>query len=140
MSIETSDGTRLDTLVELWRARGAALPVAVVVSVFDDLLETEPNGRGRSLALGDIAIDHHGMARPAHDPSLAGLGPLLYETLGPDGVPDRAQALLQRLTSEDPAERPVDAEQFRQWLREALGASVEPDSTSPFTSIIVLRK
>jgi hypothetical protein len=122
-------------LVAAWAERGAALPVAVVVSIFDDLLEDAPLfaravsriPSQRPLALDDIAVDRTGFARlfcPVEDAVLE-LVRLLQEALsgpsGGDGIPPAAQALLRHGTSDDRWVRPANADALRRWLRSALG-------------------
>ncbi len=127
----------LDGLVRVWNARGAALPVAVVASIFDDVLEDSQWGDGSSGSLPpsggeDIYIDYTGFAHCGQrDPSLLGLVSILERALG-DGtgefaVPPLARVLLERLTSEEPSDRPRDAEELRSWLRDALGSPASRD-------------
>jgi hypothetical protein len=122
-----SDAT-LGALVRAYADRGAAPPVAVVLSVFDDLLEDPPEGAPRRAPrLDDVVIDLFGRARAASPLGLDGLGLLLARALGhgeaDDGaVPGAARALLSRVLSDDPGDRPADAEQLRAWLRDHLGA------------------
>jgi hypothetical protein len=118
----------LGALLRAYGERGAAPPVAVVFSVLDDLLELGPDGHGRRrVEPDDVLIDVWGRAHAEARLSLDGLCPLIARALGrveadDEAVPGPARALLSRLVSDDPDERPADAEQLRQWLREALGA------------------
>jgi hypothetical protein len=141
-------------LVAAWAERGAALPVAIVVSVFDDLLEDAPSfahalsqvPSGKPLALDDIAIDRAGIARlklPAAD-AVAELSRLLRDALagggGDEVIPAAAQPLLRQALSGDPWVRPSDPDVMRSWIRKALGppaarqevsAAVEAASSPP---------
>ncbi len=118
---------RLVELVRAWNARGVALPVAVAVSILDDLL-AQPETPSRRPRLDDVLIDHRGVAMlRSEDPgNLDDIAPLVAEMLGDgsdaDIVPATARSLLARLTSEDPTERPRDADQLRTWIRDTLGA------------------
>jgi hypothetical protein len=75
-----------------------------------------------------VVIDHRGVAfLCSEDPgNLDDIAPLVAEMLGVgadrDVVPANARSLLARLTSDDPTERPRDADQLRSWIRETLGA------------------
>jgi hypothetical protein len=78
--------------------------------------------------MDDVVIDHRGVAfLNSEDPgNLDDIAPLVAEMLGVgsdrDAVPANARSLLARLTSDDPTERPRDADQLRGWIRETLGA------------------
>ena len=125
---EPAKDRTLGTLVRAWNDRGEALPVAVVVSVFDDLLETDGEARSAERPdLDDVVIDDRGVAHLGAPTSLDGLAPLLARALGTgqpadDAVPAQARSLVERLASDDPIDRPADAEQLRRWLRDTLGA------------------
>jgi hypothetical protein len=118
---------RLVELVKAWNSRGVALPVAVAVSILDDLL-AQPETTSRRPRLDDVVIDHRGVAMldSEHPGNLDDIAPLVAEMLGDgsdrDAVPANARSLLARLTSDDPTERPRDADQLRTWIRETLGA------------------
>ncbi len=109
----------LGTLVDHWQDAGAAVPVAIVVSVFDDVLmgALEPDG-DEDVGLDAITVDDSGHAYVLRPVGLDGAGRLLVRALG-DDVPSNAQPLVARLMD---GERPLDAEQLRQWMRDALGA------------------
>lgn len=126
-SLHRAQQARLVELVKAWNLRGTALPVAVAVSILDDLL-AQPETPSRRPRLDDVVIDHRGVAfLYSDDPgNLDDLAPFVAEMLGAgsdrDAVPANARSLLARLTSEDPMERPRDADQLRGWIRETLGA------------------
>lgn len=109
----------LRTLVRHWNDAGAAVPVAIVVSVFDDvLLELPETDTDDDVGLDAIVVDDAGHAFVRRPVGLGGAGRLLVRALG-DDVPSNAQPLVARLLDGD---RPADAEQLRQWMRDALGA------------------
>lgn len=119
-------------LVARWAEVGAALPVAVVVSVFDDLLAAAEGTSGlptraRPLGLGDIMVDDAGVARLATPGPITvqELGELLRAALaggsGDSAIPGAAHALLGRLRADAPSVEACDAEMVRVRLREALG-------------------
>lgn len=114
----------LGDLVREWHARGEALPVAIAVSILDDLL-LQPDTTTKRPHLDQVVIDDRGVARlESNDPgNLDDLAPIVAEMLGDgDAVPPNARVLLARLTSDDPTERPADADQLRSWIRDSLGA------------------
>ena len=131
---------RFGQLVTMWAREGAALPVAVVVSVFDDLLiAANENGSGadahpdHALGLDDILIDMSGVARlgtcAAGD--VAEYSRLIRSALvggaGDEAVPAAVQSLLRQATSDDPWIRPPDLEALRCSLRDALGPPAARD-------------
>ena len=113
------DAGCLGMLVERWQDAGAAVPVAIVVSVFDDVLAALPDTADeRDADFDAIVVDDAGHAFTRAPLGLRGAGRLLVRALG-DEVPSAARPLVARLTD---GERPADAEQLRQWMRDALGA------------------
>lgn len=120
---------RFGHLVDIWAERDAALPVAVVVSVFDDLLASSGGDyatRPRPLGLDDILIDGAGIAHLAASGSIvaAEVTALLTKALeggaGEAAIPPSARAFLSRL-ADDPAMITADNDHLRQQLRGALG-------------------
>ncbi len=114
-------------VVRAWHARGEPVPVAVVASVFDDVLSTSIEDDGEELAdLDAVRVTPAGRAHLSRPHQLSAESPILMEALGADlpgdsAVPPAAWGLFDRLTSDDPLECPADAEQLRQWLRDSLG-------------------
>lgn len=114
-------------VVHAWHARGEPVPVAVVASVFDDVLAGSVQDDGRaSLQLEDLRVTPGGAAYLTRPAQLSAVCPLLMEAMGADllgdqAVPPAAWALFDKLTSDEPSDHPADAEQLRQWLRETLG-------------------
>ena len=111
----------LGQVVRAGRSNGNPIPVAVVVSIFDDLLagDVDPPAE-RPPDLDDVLIDQAGVARMDVATDLDAVGRLLAETLG-DDVPAAARQLVGRLKDGEPAEKPADAAQLRDWIRSALG-------------------
>ncbi|MCA9551238.1 MAG: hypothetical protein KC933_14475 [Myxococcales bacterium] len=115
-------------MVRTWHDRGEPVPVAVVVSVFDDVLASSVTEDGASDAdLEMVRVRAGGAAFLPRPVCLSAVAPMLMEALGADlpdegAVPPAAWGLFDRLTSDEPGEGPADAEQLRQWLRDALGA------------------
>ena len=118
----------LRLLVSAWAQEGAALPVAVVVSVFDDILElrgSSPVPIGQ-LALEDVLIDPSGIARlgTAGVPTARQIADLLRETLcggaGDAAIPPGAMTLLGRVEEDEAIGRPLDLEHLRGRLRDDL--------------------
>lgn len=113
----------LGDLLRVSRERGQPLPVAFVVSVFDDILSSAAStaGDGR-VGADDVSIDAEGVARMSRPTAVITLAPLLAEALGyEEHVPPAGRALLDRLLAGEPEDRPADGEQLRQWLRQSLG-------------------
>jgi hypothetical protein len=125
---EGDDAAPFGAVVRTWHDRGEPVPVAVVVSVFDDVLADSVDDSGAGAAdLEAVRVRPSGAAFVARPLRLSAVAPLLMEALGADlpdegAVPPAAWGLFERLTSDDPGARPADAEQLRQWLRDALGA------------------
>lgn len=120
-------------VVRAWHARGEPVPVAVVASVFDDVLATSIDVDGLEMAdLEDVRVTPAGRAHLLRPHRLTAVSPMLMEALGADlpgdhAVPSAAWGLFDRLTSDDPTECPADAEQLRQWLRDSLGTPATHD-------------
>ncbi|MEL7239787.1 MAG: hypothetical protein AAGK78_13090, partial [Planctomycetota bacterium] len=110
----------LGQIVRAGRSSETPIPVAAVVSIFDDLLaaDVDPPGQ-RAPDLDDVLIDQAGVARLEVAADLASIGRLLIETLN-DDVPSAGRWLIDRLKGGD-AEAPSDAAQLRNWLRDAFG-------------------
>jgi hypothetical protein len=128
-------------VVSAWADQGTPLPVAVVVSIFDDVcasLEATPDGAApegstpdrrwsRPLALEHVVIDEGGRARLLVEPddAVGSVSRLLYDTLaagGGDGaVPAAVRPLIGHGLAEDPLLRPPSTEPMRAWLRSSLG-------------------
>ncbi len=131
----TFDRFELGRLVKAWSDSGAALPVAVVVSIFDDLCESlgdAPTDVALSpwshpLALDHVVIDQGGIARLTVKPSepVLAMARLLYDTLsagqGDLGVPAAARPLLEQGMASDPLLRPQATETLQRLLRTSLG-------------------
>lgn len=126
----------LGRLVKVWSDSGAALPVAVVVSIFDDLCESlggpalddiAMSRWSHPLALDQVVIDQQGIARLTVTPSepVSAVSRLLYDTLsagqGELGVPAAARPLLEHGMAHDPWLRPSAPETLQRWLRTSLG-------------------
>ncbi|MBI2376096.1 MAG: hypothetical protein HYV07_19030 [Deltaproteobacteria bacterium] len=125
-------GGTLDELVRAHARRGAPLPVAVVVSVFEDLfaraeLDARPT-EGRSPTLSDVRIAADGSAslgvrlrEPVRD-----LGALLREALeagfGEEEVPPAALPFLHLASDANPHVRPEGVTTLRALVRRSLGA------------------
>ncbi len=114
-------------IVRAWHARGEAVPVAVVVSVFDDILATSVADDGKAaIDLEHVRVTPEGRAQLSCTGRLSAIVGMLMEALGADlpgdAVPPAAWGLFERLTSDDATESPMDAEQVRQWIRDSLGA------------------
>ncbi|MCC7381966.1 MAG: hypothetical protein IT384_09060 [Deltaproteobacteria bacterium] len=129
----------LGRVVAAWAEQGAPLPVAVVVSIFDDVcadLELGPAEAQRCsqpLGLDDVMIDQHGIARltVVPDEPVAELSRLLYDTLaagaGDGAVPAAARPLIEQSVDSDPLVRPPGATPVRAALRAALGPPARRD-------------
>lgn len=129
----------LGRVVAAWAEQGAPLPVAVVVSIFDDVcadLEIGPAEAQRCtqpLGLDDVMIDQHGIARltVVPDEPVAELSRLLYDTLaagaGDGAVPAAARPLIEQSVDSDPLVRPPGATPVRAALRAALGPPARRD-------------
>lgn len=114
-------------IVRAWHARGEAVPVAVVVSVFDDILATSIADDGKAaIDLEHVRVTPQGRARLSCPGRLSAIASMLTEALGADlpgdAVPPAAWGLFDRIRSDDATESPVDAEQLRHWIRDSLGA------------------
>lgn len=121
-------GLSLFTLLDHWAHAGASVPVAIVGSIFDDVLSDpalqDLRASGGALRLDDLWLDERGVAH-LEDASRAGvdaLAVLLVRALGEDPPPS-ALAVISRL--EDLGAR--DVEELRAWTREACGAIASHD-------------
>lgn len=148
-----NDEHTLQAVVDAWHARGAPVPVAVVVSIFDDLFggaaavrgsdpsERSDRGEPRALSPLDVMIDGEGNARLRGRSNARHLGALvrLFARVlgGEDGsaMPPRAVPLVARALDATTqtgraaraAHAATDAEQVRGWMREALGPPARRD-------------
>lgn len=132
MTLTMDDKRPLGPWVRDLADRGQLMPVAVVLSLFDDLLlQVSEGAPDRMLSLDEIALDAAGRASFMGPANLAALGRLLEPALTGDPAmmdpPAAACSILARLQSDDPMDRPVDAEQLRGWLRDALGSPAPRD-------------
>ena len=117
------ESATLGHLIRAWHARGAPLPVAVTVSILDDLLQ-QPAAGHRCPEPDSVVFDRQGVAILMSEVpgTLDDMTRLVEEMLGSgDSVPPSAMSLLARLSSDDPTARPADPDQFRMWIRDALG-------------------
>lgn len=121
-------------LVEAWARNDASVPVALVASIFDDLLDSDLPKYGGTLRFDDVSIDVRGVAsmRPGLSASMEGLAQLLMRALGED-APAHAQPMLARLADEAPR----DGEELRMWIREALGAPAPHEEVAWALSVIL---
>lgn len=121
-------GKNLEIIVSSWAQQRASLPVAVVLSIFDDLLhdldgvELDRASLAEPLGLADVHVDEHGVA------SLRGrasdvrvIARLLAEVLGATGEASIPLAALGLLRVAEEAAPPMDAAWFRAQLRSTLG-------------------
>src|SRR5688572_30631665 len=93
----------LRALVDRWACRGVDVPVAIVVSIFDDLLARASSGSrsssdGDELALDEIIIDEYGHGSVARPIGPASIAALFFAVLEGDGeaMPASARALTAR--------------------------------------------
>lgn len=120
-------GKKLEAILESWTHRDAPLPVAIVLSIFDDLLheldgaELDPADASPP-SISDIHVDEHGVA------SLRGrvfelrfLAELLAQVLGATGEDSVPPAVRGLLRSAEEASPPMDVAWFRTELRRTLG-------------------
>lgn len=118
----------LERIVHTWTERAAPLPVAVVLSIFDDLLQ-DADGQGfvsdessNELSLAHVHIDEHGVASlRERSASVSQLSLLLAEVLGATGEHSIPLAVRGLLRSAQGVQPPLDAEWFRAELRRTLG-------------------
>lgn len=121
-------GLSLFTIVDHWAHSGASVPVAIVGSIFDDVLSDpalrDLRASGGALRLDDLWLDEHGVAHleDRSRASVDALAVLLVRVLGEDPPPS-ALAVIARF--EDVGAR--DVEELRAWTREACGAIATHD-------------
>jgi hypothetical protein len=124
-AVTVLDGA-FSALIEAWSRNDTSMPVALVVSIFDDLLaqNEELPKYGGTLRFDDISIDVLGVAsmRPGLSASIEGLAQLMVRALGED-APAHAWSMIARLSDEPPR----DVEELRMWIRESLGAPAPHD-------------
>lgn len=135
-------GRTLGQLVAAWSDRDAALPVAVVLSVFDDLLQDmdeelmSRSEAAASISLTDIHLDEHGVASlRGRAVGLLEISSLLHRTLaaaGEDKIPLAVRGLLRMAEAAEPPMEPV---WFRNELRRTLGP---PGSRAEVRAIALL--
>ena len=122
----------LGELVKRWASANASLPVAVVVSIVDDVLAAHTNDnfmtRPRPLSLGDILLDEYGQAHLLAPGSLSCgelaeiLRSLLVGGFGDYGIPPAAHTLLAQLAADEFLGSYFDADGIRHRIRATLGA------------------
>ena len=122
----------LGDLVERWSDAGASLPVAVVVSILDDVLAAHPSEnfmtRPRALGLEDILLDEYGQAHLLSPGRLSCselsnlLRSLLIGGFGDYGIPPAAHMLLSQLGTDELWQTTIDADGLRHRIRASLGA------------------
>ncbi len=120
----------LGRLVHSWAETGRALPVAVVVSIIDDVCEAlaaAPPGDDVVVSLDHVIIDQSGVARITVRPreAVPAVSSLLREALaagrGDEAIPAAAWPVLGQGLAEDPWVRPASTDVIQQQLRDALG-------------------
>lgn len=126
----------LGHLVDSWAQSGRTLPVAVVVSIFDDLCEAlagAPPGDDVVVSLDHVVIDQAGVARMTVRPRevVPAVSALLREALaagrGDEAIPAAAWPVLGQGLAEDPWVRPAGTDVIQHQLREALGPPAARD-------------
>jgi len=132
--------------VKTWADHGRPLPVAVVVSIFDDLCEAlafAPPGDDSVTSLDHVIIDHAGVARltvrPRHPVrTVSGLlRDVLSSSGGEDQIPAAAWPLLGQGLADDPWVRPASTDVMQMLLREALGPPAARDEVIDSCAAIV---
>lgn len=126
----------LGHLVDSWAQSGRTLPVAVVVSIFDDLCEAlagAPPGDDVVVSLDHVVIDQAGVARMTVRPRevVPAVSALLREALaagrGDEAIPAAAWQVLGQGLAADPWVRPAGTDVIQHQLREALGPPAARD-------------
>lgn len=126
----------LGHLVDSWAQSGRTLPVAVVVSIFDDLCEAlagAPPGDDVVVSLDHVVIDQTGVARMTVRPRevVPAVSALLREALaagrGDEAIPAAAWPVLGQGLADDPWVRPAGTDVIQHQLREALGPPAARD-------------
>jgi|GEM_PF-4957398 len=126
---------KLADLSGQWSQAGAALPVAVVVSIVDDILATQPSlftgNISADLRLHDVLLDSYGQVHLISQKSLSheGLVSLLYRLLcggvGEEAIPSSARMFLAQLDDRAHYGIALDSDVVRAELRQALGSPAE---------------
>ena len=126
---------KLAELSDHWKRAGAALPVAVVVSIIDDILATQPavftGDLLPDLRLNDVLLDSFGQVHLISQKSLSheALISLIYRLLcggiGEEAIPSSARMFLAQLDDRAHWGMHLDAEMVRAELRQALGSPAE---------------
>lgn len=123
-------------MVHTWAESGRALPVAVVVSIIDDVCEAlaaAPPGDDVAISLDHVIIDQAGVARITVRPreAVPAVSSLLREALaagrGDEAIPAAAWEVLGQGLAEDPWVRPASTDVIQQQLRDALGPPAARD-------------
>ena len=126
---------KLADLSQQWAQAGAALPVAVVVSIVDDILATQPSmftgDLFADLRLNDVLLDSYGQVHLISQKSLSheALVSLLYRLLcggiGEEAIPSTARMFLAQLDDRARMNIPLDPDIVRAELRQAIGSPAE---------------
>ncbi|MEE2903545.1 MAG: hypothetical protein VYC39_14520 [Myxococcota bacterium] len=126
---------KLADLCGQWSRAGAALPVAVVVSIVDDILATQPSmftgNIPADLRLSDVLLDSYGQVHLISQKSLSheALVSLLYRLLcggvGEEAIPSSARMFLAQLDDRAHFGMRLDPDVVRAELRQALGSPAE---------------
>lgn len=134
----------LSDLAAHWAKAGAALPVAVAVSIFDDLLSSydaqDHPTRPRPLRLQDILLDANGQAHLLFPGGLSQfefcrlLREILSGGFGDSGIPPAAHALLSQVGSVQSWEAVLDPEMLRARLRSCLGVPAAHHEVGAFVT------
>lgn len=124
-------GLSFAALVDAWARVGASVPVAIVGSIFDDVLG-DPLAlslprEGGALKFEDVVIDPNGVARLLHAEraSVESIAVLVVRALGED-APLAALPVLSKFS----AIGARDAEELRVWVREAIEAVATHDEVA----------
>jgi hypothetical protein len=121
-----AEARTLQSLLDAWSAQGAALPIAVVQSIIDDLLGV--SGGYRALDNGDVIIDANGFAHGTHEGSFRSIASLLVRALTSEhqGVPPSAEPLMNRLEAGDLG----GSDQLRSAMRDVFGPPASHEEVS----------
>jgi len=124
-------GLSFAALADAWARSGASVPVAIVGSIFDDVLGDELSlslpREGGTLKFEDVVIDPNGVARLLHAEraSVEAIAVLVVRALGED-APLSALPVLSKFS----AIGARDAEELRVWVREAIEAVATHDEVA----------